>query len=318
MKREFERVSQGAFQFLHLFLVQMVSRTPHIHREIELGLVMNGSLTVREGHREWMLDRGDIYLINSMDAHEFASQDSNTLILAIQFSPNLLSAFLPDAARRRFQTDPPIRPFFSQNASEWRELQKKCVELALEYHARPEGYELRCFSLIGGILAMLDARIAFSAMEQKHYDAARKKMSRLIDMTDYIDQNFQRKLLLEEIAARHGLTLTYTSHLFRDALGVSFQDYLKEKRFEHALMLIEATDRTILEISLESGFSDERFLNALFRQRFGISPREYRKESAGGIGKVRASVSASNQRILQPEDALKALELFGSRQQEEI
>ena len=45
---------------------------------------------------------------------------------------------------------------------------------------------------------------------------------------DYIDENFRRKLLLGEIARREGLTMPYLSHLFKDTLGMSFQEYLKK------------------------------------------------------------------------------------------
>ena len=40
--REFEIVSNPQFRNLHVFLVRMLSRTPHIHREMELGYVLRG------------------------------------------------------------------------------------------------------------------------------------------------------------------------------------------------------------------------------------------------------------------------------------
>ena len=86
MKKGFEAVSQDTFKYLHVFLVHMASRTPHIHRKIELGLVMDGKLTVREGKREWLLEKDEMYLINAMEAHEFVARDPHTRILAIQVS----------------------------------------------------------------------------------------------------------------------------------------------------------------------------------------------------------------------------------------
>ena len=104
MKKEFEVVSQETFKYLHVFLVNLASRTPQIHKEIELGLVLEGKLIVREGKNAWSLDQDGMYLINSMEAHEFAADDPGTLILAIQISPKLLMPFLSDAALLHFRT----------------------------------------------------------------------------------------------------------------------------------------------------------------------------------------------------------------------
>ena len=98
MKREYEVVSQETFRYLHVFLVNLASRTPHIHREIEIGLVLKGRLTVREGENAWTAECGEIYLINSMDAHEFVAGSPDTLVLAIQISPRMLTPFLSGAA----------------------------------------------------------------------------------------------------------------------------------------------------------------------------------------------------------------------------
>ena len=73
-----------------------------------MGLVVDGKLAVREGKREWLLEKEEMYLINAMEAHEFVARDPHTLILAIQVSPKLMTSFLPNAALIRYQTDPPL------------------------------------------------------------------------------------------------------------------------------------------------------------------------------------------------------------------
>lgn len=248
MKKEFEVVSQETFRYLHVFLVNLASRTPHIHKEVELGLVLKGKLTVREGKNAWSLDRDEMYLINSMEAHEFVADDPDTLILAIQISPKMLTPFLSDAALLRFRTEPPVHGFFREKQNVWKSLRNDCIELARYYHAKPDGFEFDCFHLISHIVLLLRRYIPVDSLSQKDYNTVRRRMDRITAITDYIDQNYQRKLLLEEIAEMNDLTLTHVSHLFKDTLGITFQDYLKEKRFEHALSLFENTDGTILEI----------------------------------------------------------------------
>lgn len=307
MKREFEVVSQGSFPDLNVFLVQMVSRTPHIHKEIELGLVIKGEVAVKENGRIWTISENGMYLINAMEPHEFAAKQPDTLILAIQASPKLLRTFLPDAAMRRYQTEPSIQSRFREE--DYAALTKDCIRLARRYHRRDQGYEVACFALIGQIFLLLETCIPIITIDQRDYDAARRRTERMARITDYMDQHYQQKLLLGDIADKFGLTLTYASHLFKDTLGVTFQDYLKEKRFEHALPLMTGTSRSLLDISLESGFSDERYLSALFLERFGLSPREYRKR-LNPRPNVRMPGNTSLQRILDSEEALQRLSQF--------
>ena len=287
--------------------MNLASRTPHIHKEIELGLVLKGKLTVREGKNAWNLDRDEMYLINSMEAHEFVADDPDTLILAIQISPKMLMPFLSDAALLRFRTEPPVNRFFHEKQDAWGNLRSDCIELARYYHARPDGFEFDCFHLISHIM-LLRRHIPVDSLSQKDYNAVRRRMDRIAAITDYIDQNYQRKLLLEEIAEMNHLTLTHVSHLFKDTLGITFQDYLKEKRFEHALSLFENTDGTILEITVESGFSDERYLTKLFHERMGCSPKEYRKKQSQTQSRPRNAVM-NIQKIINDEEAIAFLGL---------
>ena len=73
-----------------MFLVHLLSRTPHIHRDLEIGVILEGAVSVKLGDLSWTLEKNDIYLINSMEVHEFSAEGDGTLVLAIQiFSGDL-------------------------------------------------------------------------------------------------------------------------------------------------------------------------------------------------------------------------------------
>ena len=102
MAREFEIVSNPHFRNMHVFLVHMVSRTPHIHRELEIGYVLEGSISLRIGNEIHRLEPSDGYLINPLDAHEFHSEGSDAIILAIQISPRIMESFFSDVSMMRY------------------------------------------------------------------------------------------------------------------------------------------------------------------------------------------------------------------------
>lgn len=304
MKNEYEVIPNAQFQHLNVFLVHLFSRTPHLHRELEFGIVLEGRLQVKVGQRAWTLDRDELYLINSMDAHEFITDEHGALVLAVQVSSKLVKAFLPEADRIRFLTPPPLRETLNDACRG--ELSQTCRALALHYHKRDACYELRCFSLILSVLYILQKNLRSETISKQEYLPMKRRADRMVAVTDYIDQNFQRKLLLEEIAEMQGLTMPHLSHLFQQMLGISFQDYLRGKRFEYAFPLVSGTNRSILDISLESGFSDARYLIRAFQEELGCTPKEYRRQLQKQI-RINRTSSESLQYFLPREEVVRLL-----------
>lgn len=69
--------------------------------------------------------------------------------------------------------------------------------------------------------------------------------------------------------------------LFREQTGMSPVQYLTECRLKHAKQLLVQKNTEIAEIgyiALRSGFYDQRYFSRLFKQRFGMTPQEYRKK----------------------------------------
>lgn len=273
MSNEYEIISHSKANYLNVFVVHLVSRTPHIHRDLELGIVLEGILSVKTGGKTYELGKDDAYIINSMEAHEFVS-GKGALILALQFAPAPFDSFVQGDDRRRFDTAPPIKEYFSKSEGQYELLLGLCSALAVDY--MQDGSEYRCLALAASLYNLLCETLPIQSLSHVDYMPMQRRTERLISITDYIDANFNRKLLLEEIAEREGLSLFHLSHLFKDTLGMSFQEYIKKKRFEYACLLLATTDMNILDISIDSGFSDVRYLNSMFKKQYGCTPSEYR------------------------------------------
>lgn len=306
MAREFEIVSNPHFRNMHVFLVHMVSRTPHIHRELEIGYVLEGNISLRIGNEIHQLNPTDGYLINPLEAHEFHSDGSDAIILAIQISPRIMESFLAEVSMMRYAGSAALRKAI-EDRDEYNALFGLCRKLAASYLQQSDGYEYDCFALTAIILARLNSFMPCGNLSNEDWRPIRQKMERMMNITDYIDGNFYRKLLLEEIAQKENLTMPYLSHMFKDALGMSFQDYLKKKRFEHARTLIIGTNKSLLEISLESGFSDSRYLIKMFESEFGCTPREYRRRNKNVHAQINGA-AGNAQNMLRPEEALALLD----------
>jgi YesN/AraC family two-component response regulator len=107
--------------------------------------------------------------------------------------------------------------------------------------------------------------------------ATKIKGKRMQSIAEYIDEHFSEKLLLSDIAKKLDLDLFYLSHLFKDCFGMSFQNYLKKIRCEHARELLLLSNLSMLNISISCGFSDPKYFNKGFQQQYGCLPKQYRK-----------------------------------------
>ncbi len=311
MNHEYEIVRHSKFQNLHVLIVEMGSRTPHLHRDLELGLVLEGTLDILCSDHTEHLEAGNLYLINALEMHAFHAIEHNVKILAIQTSYKIMNSFLTKPIIPRFPENPALHKMLSADSSTYRLLRTLCLDLAAGYLTESAD-AFHTFFLLSKLQYLLIQDLPHSILSDADYQLMKKKPDRLLSILDYIDANFQRKLLLDEIANREGFTLSYMSHFFKDSTGMSFQAYLKEKRFEKACRLLLTTDWKLLDISLNCGFSDIRFMTEVFREKTGLTPKEYRNANHHSIIQNQ-TVSQTFERILPPAEAGSVLKKYRSK-----
>ena len=89
--------------------------------------------------------------------------------------------------------------------------------------------------------------------------------------------NFKKKLSLEEMAKDLGVSKYVLSRLFSKIFHRNFNQYLNDARLSYACTRLVNSGDTILDICLDSGFDSQRTFNRAFKERYRITPSEYRK-----------------------------------------
>lgn len=59
-------------------------------------------------------------------------------------------------------------------------------------------------------------------------------------------------------------------------MGITFLRYLNEVRISHAGRLLTTTDLPVSEVMNESGFTNQTIFNRLFKELYGMTPRQVR------------------------------------------
>ena len=83
-------------------------------------------------------------------------------------------------------------------------------------------------------------------------------------------------LSLKNIANQLNVNPTYLSALFRKECDCTLTKYVNRKRIEHALYLLQKTDKPINSIAFECGIQDTNYFIKLFKKHTGLTPTQYR------------------------------------------
>jgi DNA-binding winged helix-turn-helix (wHTH) protein/AraC-like DNA-binding protein len=94
----------------------------------------------------------------------------------------------------------------------------------------------------------------------------------------YIDSNLHRTIHIRDLSAVAGLSPAHFSRKFKLAVGESPHAYVVSRRLERACHLMITSSESLSEIALSAGFSDHAHLCRLFRQAFGQSLANWRRE----------------------------------------
>ncbi len=295
MKKEIEIIPHKDITAMEIVLVKMGERNLHAHKDLEIGYVLEGSIHINVNGQQFTLHKNEMYLINHYQVHSFSKTTEDNLILAIQISGKLYKNYAfplgnVEFEQQLFQNFP--------NRDELTYIKYLLLEIASTYFSRPDFFELRCMSLLHELLFSFLNSIPHRIITEREQNLLRQNTNRLNSILDYMEEHYNEKICLADLASKEHLSIHYLSHFVKNMLGISFQEHLNNIRFEEALRLVTNTDLTIMDICMETGISSSRYLNQMFVKHFDCEIREYRKNHASRITtKEKPIRSNSEQRI---------------------
>ena len=95
----------------------------------------------------------------------------------------------------------------------------------------------------------------------------------------YMQENVQNHLSLNEIAEVTNLSVSRFSVIFKEKIGVSPKEYHIGLKIQKACSYLSMTDWTIKEIARELSFDDPYYFSRCFKQRMEVSPLHYRRHN---------------------------------------
>jgi YesN/AraC family two-component response regulator len=98
-------------------------------------------------------------------------------------------------------------------------------------------------------------------------------ISEIIEITE--DEFANSDLSVVMLANRLSYNPKYISHIFKEKMGVTYTEYLRNVRIKYAITLFDHGIDSVKNVALLSGFSDPLYFSNVFKKNIGMSPREY-------------------------------------------
>ena len=307
---EYELISHSKLADCTMFIVDMVYRPMHLHKELELCVVLSGSCRVSTDRQSFEARPGEILLFDAGSSHELCASGAPARLLTLQISNSFCARFYPQIRSIRFG----CRGLSSCLGPEQLPALRRAMLLALSNYLRdtPEA-PFACMAQINAIFAILLGGTPYRVLSDTENTTQTRNAERMHRILHYLETHYSEPVRLSEIAKTEGLTQTYLSHLFREQLHIPFQEYLARLRLEAAMLLLRQSDTTLTDAAYACGFSDPKYLNQSFLKNLGMTPRQWLQENRPApTGEAQSKEdSRTAQHILTPDECRALLDAYG-------
>lgn len=251
----------------------------HWHPEIEITYVQKGTMCYKVNHMVYHLKEGDIVFNNSGALHSgtMKNQEDCTYI-PVTFDPRLIYGFFQSTINSKY-VDPVLQdsllPAICIDQSEpWhRPFREYLLHIIDLDEKKPDFYELDITICLQSMWRLLLEHIIYEPQASREnsleYDRIKKILS-------YIEENYQNKITLNDIAGHIHLCESECTRLFKRHMNTTLFAFLQEYRIERSLEVLQAGE-PVSAVADKAGFSDPNYYSKVFTKIKGCSPREYRK-----------------------------------------
>ena len=261
---------------IRIYLANIMEYPLHWKDSIEILYVLKGTIDVQIETETYTLREKEIEIINGNEIYSLKSEDEDNLVLILNIDPNFFERYYDGAKEMFFYTNSLDDNI--QDGERYHILRKYISILLYESVSKIDDYEDKIEENLLELMYHLLNNFHYLFYEEESLRDDEVQLERYHRIIKYLSNNYMNKVSLQEIADKEFLSAQYLSYKIKDTFGQSFNDFLNGIRVEESRKLLLNTDKNILEISEDVGFSHVRYYNKHFRNHYECSPMEYRKK----------------------------------------
>lgn len=286
MKPIFEaiKLSNHSSFVIRKFSEKRFSAPYHYHPEYELTLIVQGTGKRYVGSHMQEYGEGDLVLLGANLPHCWKTADEATersVSIVVHFGENFLgNDFLqiPEMAKVSQLLRESNNGLYFKNRTE---TVKRMMQVILE-----ESDKFRRLMLLLDLLQYLAASAKYTVLQKKGGLASLSisDKERVHQVLAYIVDNFQHTISLNDAAAIVNLSPHAFCKYFKRVTRKTFIEAVNDYRIDFAVRELVNTEKPIAHICFESGFNDASNFYRTFRNKFSISPLQYRNSFKKKLG----------------------------------
>ena len=238
---------------------------PHAHDTFSIGAIESGSQIATLSGRREETGPGDLYLIDPGVIHDGTPGGEGYRYRMIYPDMKLFIDILEDVTGKAFHATPSFSGWLPRDP-----------QLANAFHAAHRTLEggagalesdESMFTVLAAIFARHGSTIVVPVDTQERSAVARAR--------EYLIENFDSDVGLEELAEVAGLSRAHLIRAFRKEYHITPHAFLTDRRVQVARRLLRQ-GRMPADIALECGFADQAHFTRHFKARTGVTPGQFR------------------------------------------
>ena len=256
----------------------------HYHANFyELMIVLDGTSMQQVNNKTYYIKRGDVFVFGEGVSHNFT--DVHDLhICNILFQPSFAFDRYNDLGKlpgyhKLFKIEPYLsqndkyQHFLKLNFEEFENVKSIITFLYKEYNTMTPGRHTTVTALFQILITYLSR-----CCNEKTTATNNNAEFKIAQSVSYMEKNFKTDISTKKLAAISFMSERHFMRLFSEVYHITPHRYLINLRLQYACSLLENPHNrlSISDISLESGFQSSNYFSRMFKQTYGISPKDFR------------------------------------------
>ncbi|WP_338214880.1 helix-turn-helix domain-containing protein [Companilactobacillus muriivasis] len=248
---------------------------PHGTDEWVMIFCTRGEGTVQSKDRTWKMTRGSIILMPPNKEHTyFASNDHPWDIFWIHFSGQAVDEYLAPLYK-----DKPDFEYLDEKSEDGINYLMSLFWQMIQ--ALTSGFSFESVFYDTQILGTLLAYIVYrSKLPKESKNMGNEHLTRAIQ---YIYDNLDQHISLEELTQYLGVSVSYLSRIFKKNLNMGANEFITSIKVKQASHYLQNTNLSIKQIAQSLGYNDPYYFSRTFKKVYHISPANFRNQYGSGI-----------------------------------
>lgn len=251
----------------------------HWHEEMEVVYAYSGKAKYIIDFKEYVIKKGDVLIIPPCSLHSFEQIEEEKFVAGtLIFGQRMLGSNLVDACSTKY-----IVPIFNNETylpimvdELYKEEISKIIQRIIDEHIEKRvAYELRVkIKLLEFVQFFYEHNLCIQA--ERNVSSDRTSMQ-IKNITNYIEEFYGERIMLSDLAKCANMSVYHMAHIFKRSTGKTPNEYINDYRLAMATDKLLHSDAPILEIAMECGYNNISYFNRVFKDRLGVTPKEYRR-----------------------------------------